>query len=59
MSEAKDYIGFDPVHRIERLREVNESSQFDEKDKALIEGHLLELEDKLVGTLSARGHSDE
>lgn len=54
MSEAKDYIGFDPVRWIERLREVNESSQFNEKDKALIEGHLLEL-----GTLSARGHSDE
>lgn len=41
MSEAKDYIGFDPVRWIERLREVNESSQFNEKDKALIEGHLL------------------
>jgi len=44
-----DRIGFDPLRWVERLRDVNLSSEFTPKQKMLIERHLYllscELED--------------
>lgn len=47
MAQEKDYIGFDPVAWVERLREVNRSSQFLEKDKAVISAALYQLQQNL------------
>ena len=42
-----DYIGFDPVLWIERLRDVNRDSQFPAGAKTLIEETLRELQERL------------
>lgn len=43
-----DYIGFDPVKWIQRLRDVNADSQFPNEAKKLIEESLLNLQEKLL-----------
>lgn len=45
--ETKDYIGFDPARWIERLREVNRTSQFPSHAKTLIEEIFRKLQKQL------------
>lgn len=45
--QDKDYIGFDPVAWIDRLREVNRGSQFPEAAKTIIDYELSQLRAKL------------
>lgn len=47
MAEEKDHIGFDPIKWIERLRDVNQGSQFNSFDRPVIEAALLDLQAKL------------
>lgn len=44
MSREKDYIGFDPAAWIERLRDVNATSQFAPEAKRVIEDQLRNLQ---------------
>lgn len=48
MNAPRDYIGFDPVAWVDRLREVNRGSQFPEPDKKIIEAELAQLKAKLT-----------
>lgn len=48
MPQEKDYIGFDPVAWIERLREVNRGSQFPDHAKKEIETAFRQLQEYLA-----------
>jgi hypothetical protein len=45
--KERDHIGFDPVVWIDRLLDVAAGSQFDDKDKAIINKGLRDLRGKL------------
>jgi hypothetical protein len=47
MRAERDPIGFDPVRWVQRLRDVNGSSQFEPAAKMLIESRLNELQHEL------------
>lgn len=49
-TKSKDPIGFDPVAWIQRLRDVNDSSQFQQEAKDLIEDRLSVLQREVERT---------
>lgn len=47
MAQDKDAIGFDPVKWVQRLRDVNDGSQFKPDSKYIIDQRLSDLQREL------------